>query len=516
MAKKQTLGIIGAGTMGAGIALAALYKGHKVVLQDSFPGALEKAEEYIKKFLKKKEMGDKLKKLTLTENLEDVAGVDVVIEAIIEDLAIKKELFAKLDELCPPPTILASNTSTLAVTAIASATKTPERVVGMHFFNPAPVLLLVEVVRAAQTSDETVEAIVELAEKLGKTPVVTGDTPGFIVNRVARPFYGEALRLMGEGVLDFEMIDKVLTGGAGFRMGPFRLMDLIGIDINTTAMKSMYERSFGEPRYRPHRIQMQKMQAGTLGRKTGSGFYDYSKEIKEVEEKPTKAKGKGLLIFTKGSWAPGVEELCEEVGFETGKVLKPEHEGLACFIISGRDEALEERARLYDSTLPPELPFFVQTGDVTATELAAWITHPSRIVGFDGLFLKESKYAVLTMSKATSEAAKKTAEKVFKSLGKIPVWVEDTPGMVLPRVVCMLINEAAFAVQDGVGDKDTIDKAMQLGANYPKGLLAWGAEIGYRRVAGVLEHMQREYGEDRYRPCYLLRKWGLEELMAEE
>lgn len=514
MAKKQTIGIIGAGTMGAGIALAALYKGYKVVLQDAFPGAIENAEGYIKKFLDKKDLGDNFKKLTLTEKLEDVAGSDVVIEAIIEDLEIKQELFAKLDELCPPPAILASNTSTLAVTAIASATKTPERVVGMHFFNPAPVLPLVEVVRTAQTSEEVIKKVVKLAEDLGKSPVVTGDTPGFIVNRVARPFYGEALRLMGEGILDYEMIDKVLTDGAGFRMGPFQLMDLIGIDINAGAMKSMYEQTFGEPRYKPHWIQMQKVQAGTLGRKTGSGFYDYSEKKKEKKDKLPKRKGKGLLIFTKGSWAPGVRDLCEEKGFETGKVLKPADKGLACFIIAGRDEGLEERVRLYDATLPPELPFFVQTGDVTATEIAAWITNPSRIVGFDGLFLKDSKYAVLSATKVTSAAAKETAEMVFSKMGKIRVWVDDTPGMVLPRVICMLINEAAFAVQDGVGEAETIDKAMQLGVNYPKGLLAWGAELGFRRVAGVLEHMQKEYGEDRYRPCYLIKKWGLEEMMV--
>ncbi|HLE74234.1 MAG TPA: 3-hydroxyacyl-CoA dehydrogenase NAD-binding domain-containing protein, partial [Anaerolineales bacterium] len=220
------IGVVGAGTMGSGIALVALYAGCEVYVQDAYPQMLQRASEYLKKFLEKKGKGSSFKKLHLVSKLEDLASAQVIIEAAPEQLALKQDLFHQLDAICPPPAILASNTSTLSITAIASATQHGGRVAGLHFFNPAAVLPLVEVVRAAQTSQQTMESLVELVQTLGKTPVVTGDTPGFIVNRVARPFYGEALRLLGEGVARVEQIDQVVEGG-GFRMGPFRLMDLI-------------------------------------------------------------------------------------------------------------------------------------------------------------------------------------------------------------------------------------------------------------------------------------------------
>src|SRR3990172_7738346 len=269
------IGVVGAGTMGSGIALVALYAGCEVYLQDAFPQALEKASAYIKGFLEKKDQSDRYKKLHLVNSLDDISPVGVVIEAALEQMDLKTEIFRKLDAVCPPPAVLTTNTSTLSVTAIAASTQHPQRVAGMHFFNPAPVLPLVEVIRAAQSSPATIQALVELAQAMGKTPVVPGDTPGFIVNRVARPFYGEALRLLGEGVASHADIDQIVEQGGGFRMGPFRLMDLIGIDVNTAAMQSLYAQTFPEPRYRPHWLQMQKVNAGALGRKSGRGFYEY-------------------------------------------------------------------------------------------------------------------------------------------------------------------------------------------------------------------------------------------------
>jgi 3-hydroxybutyryl-CoA dehydrogenase len=272
------IGVAGAGTMGSGIALAMLLADLPVTLYDLSPAILEKAQAYIVKNLERKNRQSELSNLNLTSNLDDLHTAGIVIEAAPENLELKRELFARLDKLCPPPAILATNTSTLSVTAIAAATGTPERVAGMHFFNPAPVLPLVEVVRGPRTSADTVQTLVRLSEKLGKTAVVTRDTPGFIVNRVARPFYGEALRLLGEGAASVEKIDQVVRMGGGFRMGPFQLMDLIGIDINLAAMQSMYEQSFGEPRYRPHRIQVQMVQQNALGRKM-AWFYAYGPDL---------------------------------------------------------------------------------------------------------------------------------------------------------------------------------------------------------------------------------------------
>ena len=210
--------------------------------------------------------------------LSDLGHCDFIIEAVIEDLRIKKDLFRHLEADTKPSTILATNTSSLSVTAIASAVRHTERVVGLHFFNPAHVMRLVEVVHGRQTSPETLQQTVELAKHLGKTPIVTKDTPGFVVNRVARPFYGEALRLLGENVATVEQIDQIVKAGGGFPMGPFELMDLIGIDVNFAVTQSMYEQYFGEPRYRPHPIQKQMVDSGQVGRKAGRGFYSYEEK----------------------------------------------------------------------------------------------------------------------------------------------------------------------------------------------------------------------------------------------
>lgn len=505
---KCTIGIVGAGTMGSGIALAALYKGYSVILQDSFPGALDKGRDYIEKFLAKKDMGANAGLATYAKDLEALAGANILIEAVIEVLAVKQELFRRLDEICPAPAILASNTSTLAVTAIASAVREPARVAGMHFFNPAPILPLVEVVQGAESAPETVAALVALAEALGKTPVVTGDTPGFIVNRVARPYYGEALRLMGEGVATVEEIDLLAERGAGFRMGPFRLMDLIGIDINATAMQSMYEQTHGEPRYRPHFIQMQKLQAGTLGRKTGRGFYSYEDGELEEENSRLEVTLDGAVLVSEGTWAPGLAGSLQSAGMEAGKVTPVGMAPQAVFVAAGREELLPEETNVYLAGTDKSLPVFVPAVDMTVAELATLTDEPERLVGYDSLFIAGGAAVTLTASPTLTDEHRARADEMVRALGKRPVWVKDSPGLVLPRIVFQLVNEAAFAHLEGVGDADTIDLAMRLGVNYPKGPLAWGREFGYSKVLAALDHLYNEYREDRYRACVLLRRWA--------
>ncbi len=506
----QRIGIIGAGTMGSGIALTALYAGYHVVLQDVVPPMLDRARGYLEKFLTRKNLQDRLAQVTLTTELADLAACDVVIEAAPEDLSLKQDLFSRLAGLCAPETILATNTSTLSVTAIAAAVERPERVAGMHFFNPAPVLPLVEVVQAAQTSPQTVEAVVDLAEAMGKTPVVTRDTPGFIVNRVARPFYGEALRLLGENVASHEEIDWAVQLGGGFRMGPFQLMDLIGIDINAGAMKSMYEQTFGEPRYRPHWIQVQMTQAGRLGRKTGQGFYTYAEGAPPITPPtpPEVGENAGTLIVSAGSWAPGLSGLCERSGYTLVGHAIPEMTPLAGLVLKGKDEGALQAAVELDATLPPSVPLLCQCADVSLIEIAAQLDYPETLVGFDGLFFTNGVLATLVETPFLAGHARQAAESFVRSLGRVPLWIPDSPGLILPRIVGMLINEAAFAVLDRVADADTIDLAMRLGVSYPKGLVAWGREIGFGRVLAVLEHLRAEYGEERYRACRLLREWA--------
>ena len=280
----KTIGILGAGTMGGGIAQVAALSGFDVILHDISSDVLRSAMERIKADFRHNVERGRLSATEATEalsaihprrNFGDMGNADFIIEAAVEDLNVKKEIFKKLDAIVAPDVILATNTSSLSVTAIASLTKTPESVVGMHFFNPPTLMKLVEIVRGKQTSDDAAKMTYDLAMKMDKVPVRCKDTPGFIVNRVARPFYGEALRLLGEGVATVEEIDRIMKMEGGFKMGPFELMDLIGVDVNYAVTKSVYEQFFHEPRFRPHTIQRQMVEAGTLGRKTKKGFYTY-------------------------------------------------------------------------------------------------------------------------------------------------------------------------------------------------------------------------------------------------
>ncbi|MFO7172722.1 MAG: 3-hydroxyacyl-CoA dehydrogenase NAD-binding domain-containing protein, partial [Bacillota bacterium] len=278
----RRIAVIGAGTMGAGIAQVALQAGLSVVLHDVSAEVLRRARERIFGGLAeaaargklREEPGVAIRRLTLAEDLQAAAGAEAVVEAVPEDLGLKQRVFAELDRLCPPEAILATNTSSLPVTAIARATAHPGRVVGLHFFNPVPAMRLVEVIPGAATEPGVVERAVALARALGKEPVVARDTPGFIVNRIARPFYLEALRLVAEGVATPEQVDRAMVA-AGFRMGPFALIDLVGLDVNLAVSESVYQQYYGEPRFRPQLIQARMVQAGRLGRKVGAGFYAY-------------------------------------------------------------------------------------------------------------------------------------------------------------------------------------------------------------------------------------------------
>lgn len=284
MVDQTKIGVVGAGTMGAGIAQVSTEAGFETVVYDVSQEFIDKGLGRIQSFIQRNRERGKLTpeqekqilaRLSGSLKLEDLSGACLVIEAAPEKIELKREIFQKLDSLCGPETLLATNTSSLSVTAIAAAIKHPERAIGMHFFNPPPLMALVEVIQGVQTLPESIQKAVELVRKMGKTPVCAKDTPGFVVNRIARPFYNEALRILGDGDVTVETIDRIMKEAGKFRMGPFELMDLIGNDVNFAATNSLYEAFFHDPRFRPSPIQHRMIQAGLLGRKTGKGFYKY-------------------------------------------------------------------------------------------------------------------------------------------------------------------------------------------------------------------------------------------------
>jgi 3-hydroxybutyryl-CoA dehydrogenase len=285
--KSEKIAVLGAGTMGAGIAQVAAQAGFSTLVYDVKQEFIEAGLNRVKTFLKgSRERGrlsaeqeqEILDRFSTSTKLDDCKGSALVIEAAPEKLDLKRDIFKQLDAICTPDTLLASNTSSFSVTAIAASTQHQERVLGLHFFNPPPLMALVEVIQGDRTSAATIERATELMRAIGKTPARAKDTPGFIVNRVARPFYNEGLRILGDGDASVETIDRVMKEAGNFRMGPFELMDLIGNDINFAATESLYRSFFEDPRFRPSPIQQRMVMGGNLGRKSGRGFYSYDKK----------------------------------------------------------------------------------------------------------------------------------------------------------------------------------------------------------------------------------------------
>lgn len=460
------IAVIGSGTMGAGIAQVAASSGHDVWLYDIKPGAAKRAIDGIDTALSarvaKGKLDDALRQSTLArlhpaETLADLAQVELVIEAAAEQIDIKQAIFRDLAAVCDADTVFASNTSSISITAIASGISHPARVVGLHFFNPAPVMKLVEVVSGLETSPEIVERLCELALGWGKQPVRCHSTPGFIVNRVARPFYAEAWRALEEQVAPAAAIDAALRDGAGFPMGPLALTDLIGQDVNFAVTCSVFNAFWQERRFLPSLTQQELVLGKRLGKKTGQGVYRWP-----LEAKP--------------EYQPQVsEEFAATQVSQSGKTL--ELDGIVVAITSG----------------------------ITATAMSAEL---KRLVVLRDK-LTDSALEVLAPSASVTPQQLAKVTHYFQQQGKQVLVINDYPGMLAWRTVAMLTNEALDALQKGVAGEADIDTAMQLGVNYPQGPLAWGARLGWQNILTLLENLQRHYGEERYRPTSLLRQRAL-------
>jgi 3-hydroxybutyryl-CoA dehydrogenase len=475
-------GVAGAGTMGRGIAQVLAQSGARTLLYDAQGGAARKGKEAIAAALGKlvekgrfsaAEVQATLARIEIVETIESFAPCQVVVEAIIEDLAAKREFFSRAEKAVKEDCVLASNTSSLSVTAMAAACQKPGRVAGYHFFNPVPVMKIVEVVDGVLTEPWVGEALTALAKRFGHTPVRCKDTPGFIVNHAGRAFVPEALRVLGEGVADFAAIDRILVDAAGFRIGPFGLMDLVGLDVSHAVMQSMYHQYFEEPKYRPSFLAEARVAAGLLGRKSGRGWYAYGKDgaAQAVPEaKPPAAKPDAIWV---------VPELRE--------------------FMSGFDVPIKTRA---DNTTV----CFVSPLGRDATTVAQQIgIDPERTVAIDPLFGYAKRRTLMT-TPVTLPEVRDAAHALLASDG-VPVSViRDSPGFVAQRVVAHIVNVGCDIVQMRIASPQDLDRAVTLGLGYPRGPLAMGDAIGPARILAVLDAMHEFFQEPRYRPSPWLKR----------
>jgi 3-hydroxybutyryl-CoA dehydrogenase len=501
--KGSIVAVVGSGAMGSGIAQVAAAAGYQVRLYDTRPEAVAKAIADIGKTYGKLVEKDRMgaaeadlarERLHAASSLNELADAAIVVEAIVENLDVKRELFTELEGIVADNCILATNTSSISVTSIAAPLTRPERLVGMHFFNPVPLMALVEVISGLATSREVADIVHATAEAWGKEPVHARSTPGFIVNRVARPYYAEGLRLLLERAADPATLDAVMRDCGGFRMGPFELMDLIGHDVNFSVTQSVFNAYFGDPRFTPSILQQELVNAGFLGRKSGRGFYRYGDDATkpEPQAEAPQPRPAGVNVTFEGDAERAVINAMEQrfnaAGFDVAH-LRPALDGrreLPGFHCGG--------AAIY------------LTDGRTATERAAASAYRDTVVYDLLLDTAAAKRIALARADQCSDAAWNAAVGLFQAAGFTVTRLDDVPGMAVMRTVAMLANEAADAVNQGVCSASGVDTAMRKGVNYPRGPLAWAESVGVRHIVTVLANLAASYGEDRYRVSPLLRR----------
>lgn len=480
--------------MGRGIAQIAAQAGSLVRLYDTQPDSVQRAiRELGAQWDRLQEKGRMdaaavqaaKQQLAPAASLQDFADCELVIEAVVERLEVKKALFGELERIVGAGTVLATNTSSLSVTAIANGLERPQRFAGYHFFNPVPLMKVVEVIAGLKTDPAVCEALAQYAREMGHTPVQAQDTPGFIVNHAGRGYNTEALRIASEAVADFATIDRILRDQVGFRLGPFELMDLTALDVSHPVMESVYRQYYDEPRYRPNVITAQRLAGGVLGRKTGEGFYKYVDGKAQVPPEPPVpqvAELPPVWVSTRAARRSELYQLLKDLGatIETGQ--------------SPSAQAL---------TLVAPLGF-----DVTTVAVVERLD-PARTVGIDMLIEDSAtRRRVLATNPATRADMRDAAHALLARDGKPASVIRDSAGFITQRVVATIVNIASDMCQQRICTPKDLDTAVTLGLGYPLGPLAMGDRWGPTNILEVLFNMQTVYGDPRYRPSPWLRRRG--------
>ncbi|MGP4717652.1 3-hydroxyacyl-CoA dehydrogenase [Psychrobacter sp. T6-6] len=507
----NTLAIVGTGIMGMGIAQIAAQAGIQVLLYDAKSGAAEQGRASLQGTLEKlaakgkftaDELQATLNNLIVIQELSQIATAEIVVEAIIENLDIKKQLFAQLEEVVAADTILASNTSSLSVTAIAADCDHPERVVGFHFFNPVPLMKIVEIIPGISTQHSVVDALTSLAKRMGHLGVVAKDTPGFIVNHAGRAYGTESLKILGEGIANFEQIDRILRDGAGFRMGPFELMDLTGVDVSHPVMESIYEQYYQEARYRPHPLTRQMLVGKKLGRKVGEGFYHYENGQKlsaaTAQDQSSEALISDAVITSVWVGADLAEDKNQLVDY-----------------LKSQGITIDDN----DKPSPDSLALLAIYGEDTTNAAIRYQVDPKQAVAVD-MLTELTKHRTLMPSLVTQEQFVAQAYALFSSTGNKDLdsskadmqdtgsatLIAESTGFVAQRVVAMVINLGCDIAMQGIATPEDIDNAVKLGLGYPYGPISWGDHLGSSRILLILERIYALTGDPRYRPSPWLQR----------
>jgi 3-hydroxybutyryl-CoA dehydrogenase len=490
----KTVGIIGCGAMGKGIAQIAAQCESVIKLFDVNPQAAEKskkqiAEQWGKLVAKNRMEAEKAAHFSAllipVVSLQELCDCDLVIEVIIERLDAKQDLLGQLESIVSEGTVLVSNTSSLAITAIGAKLKRPERFAGYHFFNPVPLMKVVEVTAGLRTVSSVCHQLSDYARQMGHTPVTAQDTPGFIVNHAGRGYGTEALRIVSEGIADFATVDRILRDQGGFKLGPFELMDLTALDVSHPVMESIYHQYYEEARYRPSVITAQRLAGGLLGRKTGEGFYKYADGVMQVSAEPPAPEVEEMppiWVSPRAARRSELLQLLKKLGtnIETG--------------VSASPQAL---------MLVAPLGF-----DITTVAVVERLD-PARTIGIDMLIDDAAtKRRVLATNPATRIDMRDAAHALFARDGKAVSVIRDSGGFVTQRVVSTIVNIGSDICQQGICSPKDLETAVTLGLGYPQGPLAMGNLYGPTNILEVLFNMQTVYGDQRYRPSPWLRRRG--------